>query len=413
MVDDISDRIVLQHNPNSTVASGGTWSILNRKKLVDKLSKSLTSELSSEFEKHVPAQTWIVYWITHSLALLEQKQFLKTISDDVIEFIGECAHKEGGYGGGPGQIAHLATSFAAINALITLNSETALDSIDRVGLVRFLHRMKQEDGSFTLHDDGEIDSRATYCALAMLRSLNINDPILLENVADWVLACQTYEGGFSSVPGSEAHGGYTFCCVASLCLLNQLDRANLPALLRWLTNKQLSDEGGFCGRSNKLVDSCYSYWQGAVFPLIHSHLEASLSCDKSHRGDDFKTRAQNKKIVNNRELSQNWIYDCEALQDYILNQCQTSSGLLRDKPTAKPDFYHTCYALSGLSLSQHQPGDNGAGGAILDIGHKQINILAPTHPLFNIALDSLNDCFEYFRDKKTQIERQDNDVKSI
>ena len=27
-------------------------------------------------------------------------------------------------------------------------------------------------------------------------------------------------------------------------------------------------EGGFMGRTNKLVDGCYSFWQGALFPLL-------------------------------------------------------------------------------------------------------------------------------------------------
>lgn len=29
-------------------------------------------------------------------------------------------------------------------------------------------------------------------------------------------------------------------------------------------------EGGFQGRTNKLVDGCYSFWQGAAFPLIYT-----------------------------------------------------------------------------------------------------------------------------------------------
>ena len=29
-------------------------------------------------------------------------------------------------------------------------------------------------------------------------------------------------------------------------------------------------EGGFMGRTNKLVDGCYSYWQGGLFPLLQS-----------------------------------------------------------------------------------------------------------------------------------------------
>lgn len=28
-------------------------------------------------------------------------------------------------------------------------------------------------------------------------------------------------------------------------------------------------EGGFQGRTNKLVDGCYSFWQGGALPLIH------------------------------------------------------------------------------------------------------------------------------------------------
>lgn len=345
---------------------------LHRKKHINCLISDLTGELSKNYEKLVPSQTWIVYWITHSLSLLEQTQFLDTIVDDVIEFMKECAHKDGGYGGGPGQIAHLATTFAAVNALITTSSEEALESIDRVSLVRFLHRMKQPDGSFSVHDDGEIDSRATYCVLSVMKCLNIHDDALLDNVAEWILRCQTYEGGFGSVPGSEAHGGYTFCCVASLCLMNQLARADVPALLRWLTNKQLTDDGGFCGRSNKLVDSCYSYWQGAVFPLIQSNLDKTPYLDS-------------------------WLFDSGALQDYILNQCQADSGLLRDKPGAAPDFYHTCYALSGLSISQHQP-----IGEPYDVGALPINLLGRTHPLFNLSTVSLDNCLRYFENKKIE-----------
>lgn len=321
--------------------------------------------------------------------------------------------------------------------------------------------MKQPEGSFTMHDDGEIDSRATYCAVAILRCLNIQDSFLLENVAEWILDCQTYEGGFGSVPGSEAHGGYTFCCVASLCLLNQLHRADLSALLRWLTNKQQEVEGGFCGRSNKLVDSCYSYWQGAVFPLLHAHLKESplssshSSTDSSHTppsspndtgggwttsgnsssssGNDGNIDSKSKysrrttrssarnsttrnqksepEVASQNELEKtmttnglaedklldNWIFDCASLQDYVLNHCQSKAGLLRDKPGAIPDFYHTSYALSGLSISQHQPDDS-----TFDIGSQPINILKPTHPLFNVTLDNLDVCFDYFSNKRIQ-----------
>jgi len=34
----------------------------------------------------------------------------------------------------------------------------------------------------------------------------------------------------------------------------------------------MSFEGGFQGRTNKLVDGCYSFWQAGALPVIHSLL---------------------------------------------------------------------------------------------------------------------------------------------
>jgi len=30
----------------------------------------------------------------------------------------------------------------------------------------------------------------------------------------------------------------------------------------------MSLEGGFNGRTNKVVDSCYTFWQGSIFDLL-------------------------------------------------------------------------------------------------------------------------------------------------
>ena len=43
--------------------------------------------------------------------------------------------------------------------------------------------------------------------------------------------CQTYEGGFSAVPGSEAHGGYSFCGFASSLLLDNEQKCDTQKLL--------------------------------------------------------------------------------------------------------------------------------------------------------------------------------------
>ena len=47
--------------------------------------------------------------------------------------------------------------------------------------------------------------------------------------------CQTYEGGFGGCPGMEAHGGYSFCGVAALTLLNKTKLCDIDAVLVSLT----------------------------------------------------------------------------------------------------------------------------------------------------------------------------------
>jgi prenyltransferase beta subunit len=55
--------------------------------------------------------------------------------------------------------------------------------------------------------------------------------------------------------------------------------------------RQMKLEGGFQGRTCKLVDACYSFWQGAVFPILQTVLAAQSVVDTSsgavtlmHRG---------------------------------------------------------------------------------------------------------------------------------
>ena len=46
-------------------------------------------------------------------------------------------------------------------------------------------------------------------------------------------------------------------------------------LLRWLAQMQGThvELGGFRGRTNKLVDGCYSWWVGGCFALVEELLE--------------------------------------------------------------------------------------------------------------------------------------------
>lgn len=53
---------------------------------------------------------------------------------------------------------------------------------------------------------------------------------MFEGTAEWIVSCQTYEGGFGATPFNEAHGGYSFCALAALKLLGKEKLCNLDSL---------------------------------------------------------------------------------------------------------------------------------------------------------------------------------------
>ncbi|KAL3288746.1 hypothetical protein HHI36_003181 [Cryptolaemus montrouzieri] len=320
---------------------------------------------SRSYEALDASRTWICYWVLHSLSLLEIK-----IPDKAkracIKFLAKCQNSSGGFGGGPGQISHLAPTYAAVNALIILGMEEAFKVIDREKLLEFLWSLKQQNGSFCMHIDGEIDIRGVYCALAVASLTGILSDKLCENTAGWIVSCQTYEGGFGGCPDMEAHGGYTFCGLAALIILRKQQLCDIQALLRWLVHRQMRFEGGFQGRTNKLVDGCYSFWQGASFALIHNLLDYPPD---------------------------HYLFDNGALQEYILTCAQHPSGGLIDKPGKYRDEYHSCYVLSGLSIAQHFNSD-------FEVLGNSRNEVACTHPVYNIRVDLLRKGLLYFRETK-------------
>lgn len=58
-----------------------------------------------------------------------------------------------------------------------------------------------------------------------------------------------------------------------------------------------------------------------------------------------------------------------------------------------PDLYHTCYTLSGVSISQH----SGIGTDPFIIGDSLNNELLPTHPLYNIPPKCAWQAFVHFQ----------------
>lgn len=345
---------------------------LFRQKHVHYLKRGL-HRLSEAYECLDASRPWLCYWILHGLELLSEP-ITPEESFHTADFLKRCQDSSGGFAGGPQQIPHLAPTYAAVCALCILGTKEAYDIIDRPKLKSFLLSCRTPEGAFTMHRDGEVDIRGAYCAMVAAHLTNILTPDLFEGTAEWIAKCQTYEGGFSGEPGLEAHGGYTFCGYAALVLLGKQDIIDNKRLLRWVTSRQMRLEGGFQGRTNKLVDGCYSFWQGGVFPLLHTVFDAS---------------GEGSSLSNEK-----WMFDQVALQDYLLINCQLHHGGLVDKPGKSRDFYHTCYCLSGLSVAQHFVSKHHTN---LTVVGGQDNILAPVHPVFNIGVQCAAQALAYFR----------------
>eukprot|EP00742_Colponemidia_sp_Colp-10_P002803 GILJ01002997.1.p1 GENE.GILJ01002997.1~~GILJ01002997.1.p1 ORF type:complete len:390 (-),score=46.61 GILJ01002997.1:201-1370(-) len=299
------------------------------------------------------SRAWILFWNLHGLELLGHS--LEAYAKRTIEFLKACECPTGGYGGGPGQLPHLAPTYAAVMSLLLIGTEESYNAINRGKLYDFLLKRKNPDGSFSVHDGGESDVRGAYCAMAVASILNIMTEDLERGVHEYIVKCQTYEGGLGGEPDNEAHGGYTYCGLAAMLILGKADRLDLDRLLAWSVNRQMAVEGGFQGRTNKLVDSCYSFWQGAVFEMVDMAMDNSANHDGT------------------------FLFDEGALQMYNYVCCQDVAGGLRDKPGKWRDYYHTCYALSGIACAQHGVDDkNTVTGA-------PSNTLRRNHPIFNIS----------------------------
>ena len=387
--------------------SPGDWetsvAVLQREEHVAYLLKSLR-RLSAGFVALDASRCWLCYWIVHSLTLLGEA-LPADVADDVVAFLALCQCADGGFGGGPGQMAHLAPTYAAVCCLADIATDAAAAVVRAPEMLAFLRRCKDErSGGFRMHDGGETDVRGCYTALAVAHLCGIEDEGLKEGVPGFVRRCQTHEGGIAGEPGAEAHGGYAFCGLAAATLCGRAaDALDLNELARWLAHRQGAVEGGFMGRTNKLVDGCYSFWQGGAFPLLGLLLSEKRAGDESGDGGPSRARARGDEEASDRVEKQKTPTDARgapacvlfpasrergvdslglafnalALQGWLLLCCQLPNGGLQDKPGKGRDHYHTCYCLSGLSVAQHFGADGVLG--------PPANLLEKVNPVVNVV----------------------------
>ena len=375
-------------------------------------AKNHMKAIPQGYESLDSGMPWFSYWVINILNMCEKGGYILShnMKMKFVKYLSELRHEDGGFCGYPKGKPHIISNYAAVMAIIALGEVEGYELIDVEKMEKFLlslknNNLQKEDqintkfdkkgnflidfsdksninsyqssfpGSFQVHECGESDLRACYCAISVCSILDIDNPDIYKGVSENIAQCQTFEGGLGPEPFCEAHGGYSFCGIATLCLMGKLNVIDTDRFVHWLTNRQMSSEGGFQGRTNKLVDSCYSFWQGSVFNML-------LNNDKS-------------KFSINSEM----LYDQCALQAYILLACQNHKGGLFDKPGKNPDLFHTNYASSGLILSQ----ESLIKDLNISISYHESLEFEQMDPIFCVSKDLVNKARSYFLNKKDKL----------
>ncbi|KAF4834105.1 Protein farnesyltransferase subunit beta [Colletotrichum siamense] len=258
------------------------------------------------------SRPWFLYWSLNALALLGYDTAV--YRDDLIATVRTMQNLPGGgFGGGHGQNSHLATTYAVVLALAIVGGEDAYEVIDRRAMWRWICSLKQRDGGIQMTLGGEVDVRGAYCAAVIVTLLNLPLELSTDSPA-WT--------------------------------------PERPTLFTGLAD-YYAPEGGFSGRTNKLVDGCYSHWVGGCWPLIDAVLKGASELEEEETAAADQQQKQQQSRTTPAEGS---LYSREGLIRYILccGQDCSKRGGLRDKPSKPSDAYHTCYVLSGLSSAQHR-----------------------------------------------------------
>ncbi|EEY64417.1 geranylgeranyl transferase type-2 subunit beta [Phytophthora infestans T30-4] len=160
-----------------------------------------------------------LYWGVGAMALLNREEEMDP--SEIVEWVMQCEHPDGGFSGNVGHDRHL---LYTVHALLILAMLGALDRIERDECAKYVASLQQPDGSFA--------------------------------------------AGFGNIPGCESHGGHIFTAVGALSLGFALEQYVDDELLGWWLCERQCDSGGLNGRPEKQADVCYSWWNISSLIMI-------------------------------------------------------------------------------------------------------------------------------------------------
>uniref|UniRef100_A0A060TB48 ARAD1B05456p n=1 Tax=Blastobotrys adeninivorans TaxID=409370 RepID=A0A060TB48_BLAAD len=180
----------------------------------------------------------------------------------------------------------IASTFFCISMLAAMGDESMTQKLDRAKIMKFVVSCQKDNGAFCALSDpnlgpiGDNDLRHAYMAAAIRHMLQwdtkgsegCEGPDMdIEKAVSYVLSTRHVNGGFGDSPGAEAHSGLTFCGLSLLTLVGRLDvtdKAWEPTI-EYLSKRQDDETGGFNGRVNKPVDTCYAWWNAACLKMLN------------------------------------------------------------------------------------------------------------------------------------------------
>lgn len=245
-------------------------------------------------------------------------------------------------------------TYTSIATLLILDDD--LSRLDRRAIVDGVAAVQRLDGSFSASIEGnEFDMRFVYCACCICFMLNDWGRVNKSAMGKYILDSIRYDGGVSQHFEMESHGGTTFCALAALELSGQLhllSSKQLEKMKRWLLFRQ---DGGFQGRPNKPIDTCYSFWIGAAL-----------------------------KIIDGFELS-----NLKDNKDYIVSCQDTVVGGFSKWPGTSSDPFHTYFGICGLSFLR-EPGLLEVMPS-LNISERAYGKLKNLHKIWSSSESQIND----------------------
>lgn len=114
-------------------------------------------KLPGRFVAADASRPWFLYWCLSALTMLGED--VSSYRNAVIATARSMQNETGGFGGGGGQLSHMATSYAVVLALALVGGEEAYDVVDRKAMWKWLCSLKQPDGGFQVCLGGEEDIR--------------------------------------------------------------------------------------------------------------------------------------------------------------------------------------------------------------------------------------------------------------